>query len=341
MKIGLTYDLRDDYLRAGHSEEDTAELDAPETIDALESALRSLGHEPDRIGNVRALVTRLAAGGRWDLVFNIAEGLHGISREAQVPAILDAYGIPYTFSEPLSLAACLHKGWTKRLLQAAGIPTPDFVEVETAADIVRAERLALPLFVKPVAEGTSKGISAASVIRRREDLGPACTRLLARFRQAVLVEEFLPGRELTVGIAGTGAVAEVLGVLDVTLRPGAEDGVYSFVNKERCEELVDYRVAGEDDGQGREAAAIALAAWRALACRDAGRVDVRLDAGGRPQILEINQLAGLHPSHSDLPILCTHLGIPYVELIRRILASALSRRQGKERKKKSPVDAAA
>lgn len=328
MQIGLTYDLRDDYLRAGYSEEDTAELDSPETIAALESALRSLGHEPDRIGNLHALVARLAGGGRWDLVFNIAEGLHGVSREAQVPALLDAYGVPYTFSEPLSLATCLHKGWTKRLLRAAGIPTADFVEVESPGDVATADRLGLPLFVKPVAEGTSKGISAASVIRRFEDLRPACTQLLARFRQAVLVEEFLPGRELTIGIIGTGSAAEVLGVLDVTLRPGAEDGIYSFVNKERCEELVDYRLVGGGDDQGREAAAIALAAWRALACRDAGRVDVRLDAGGRPQILEINPLAGLHPTHSDLPILCTHLGLSYVELIRRILASALSRKEG-------------
>jgi D-alanine-D-alanine ligase len=335
MKVGLTYDLRDDRLRAGYGTEDTAELDSPETIAALATALENLGHEPDRIGNLQALVARLAGGERWDVVFNIAEGFYGLAREAQVPALLDAYRIPYTFSEPLSLAVCLHKGWTKRLLRAAGIRTGDFVEVESPADVGAADRLGLPLFVKPIAEGTSKGIGAASVIHRREDLRPACQRLLARFRQAVLVEEFLPGRELTVGIVGTGRAAGVLGTLDITLRPGAEDGIYSFLNKERCEELVEYGLAPADDGQAREAAAMALAAWRALACRDAGRVDVRLDAAGRPQILEINPLPGLHPTHSDLPILCTHLGVGYGELIRRILASALSRKEG------SLVDAAA
>lgn len=322
MYVGLTYDLRGDYLALGYDLEQTAEFDRPDTITALETALQRLGHDTDRIGNVRALVERLAAGRRWDLVFNIAEGLHGFGREAQVPALLDAYGIPYTFSDPLVMSVTLHKGFTKQLLRDGGLPTPEFCLVEDAGGI-DAVRLPFPLFAKPVAEGTGKGVNAASIIHGREQLQAVCYDLLERFRQPVLVETFLPGRELTVGIVGTGRKAAVLGVLEVILRETAEQEVYSYDNKELCEERVIYEPA--TDGIAQEAAEIALAAWRRLGGRDGGRVDLRCDAVGRPQLLEINALPGLHPEHSDLPILCNRLGIDYQSLIGRITASALER----------------
>jgi D-alanine-D-alanine ligase len=325
MKIGLTYDLRQEYLAAGYGEEETAEFDRPDTIDAIEAALRGLGHETDRVGHARQLVARLAAGDRWDLVFNICEGLRGPAREAQVPALLDVYDIPCTFSDPLRMALCLHKGLTKVAVRAAGVPTPDFAVVEDPDDL---DGLALtyPLFAKPVAEGTGKGVGPTSIIADAESLRSACAALLARYGQPVLVEEYLPGREFTVGLLGTGADAEVLGTLEIVLREGAEPGVYSYVNKERCEELVAYPlVRPEGDEAVRRAEAIALRAWRALGCRDAGRVDLRCDAAGDPLFLEANPLAGLHPAHSDLPMLCTALGMPYAELIDRIVQSAARR----------------
>ena len=325
MRVGLTYDLRADYLAAGFGEEETAELDRPDTIDAIEQALKTLGHEPDRIGHVRQLVARLARGDRWDLVFNIAEGFYGVGREAQVPALLDAYQIPYTFSDPLVMALSLHKGMTKRVVRAAGIPTPDFAVVEALEDLQQVD-LPFPVFAKPMAEGTGKGISAASRIDDRDSLRQVVSALLDRYRQPVLVERFLPGREMTVGILGTGRAAEVLGTLEIVLNPNAEPHAYSYINKERCEELVEYRlVSAAVDDEVRQAEAIALAVWRVLGCRDAGRVDLRSDEHQRPQFLEVNPLAGLHPSHSDLPMLGTALGIPYVTLIERIVQSAQQR----------------
>jgi D-alanine-D-alanine ligase len=197
--------------------------------------------------------------------------------------------------------------------------------VETLDDVERVD-LPLPLFVKPVAEGTGKGVTPRSVIRRREELLPACRDLLERYRQPVLVETLLPGRELTTGILGTGDLAEVVGTIEVILLPAAEQEVYSYVNKERCEELVEYRlVSAADDPVVAEAERVALAAWRALGCRDGGRVDLRCDDAGRPQFLEVNPLAGLHPEHSDLPIIATKVGLPYGELLRRIVASAAAR----------------
>ncbi len=325
MRIGLTYDLRAEYLAMGYGEEETAEFDREETIAELEKAIRACGHSTDRIGHARSLVSRLAGGDRWDLVFNIAEGLRGAGREAQVPAILDVFGIPYTFSDPVVMGLTLHKGLTKSVIRDAGIPTPGFGVVAREED---AEAIGFPppYFAKPVAEGTSKGIAADSVVSDRRELAPLCRRLLAEFRQPVLIETFLPGREFTVGVLGTGGEAEAIGTLEMGLRPGAESGVYSYVNKERCEELVEYiLVRPEGDRAVSEAERLALEVWRVLGCRDAGRVDFRCDAEGRPQFLEVNPLAGLHPTHSDLPILCSKLEIPYVRLIERIILSACAR----------------
>jgi D-alanine-D-alanine ligase len=325
MRIGLTYDLRADYLAAGYGEEETAEFDRPDTIAAIESAVRAMGHETDRIGRGQELVRRLAAGDRWDMVFNIAEGLRGAARESQVPAVLDLFGIPYTFSDPLVLAVALHKDLTKTVLQRAGIPTPDFALVREPAAIDGID-LPFPLFAKPVAEGTSKGINAASRIPDAAALRKVCLDLLERFRQPVLVETFLSGREFTIGIAGTGPQAEVLATMEVILLPHAEAEVYTYVNKEQCEELVEYRLGRPDqDAEVRQAEKIALAAWRVLGCRDGGRVDIRSDGNGRPSFIEVNPLPGLHPEHSDLPILSGKAGISYPQLIERIVRSATQR----------------
>ena len=325
MKIGLTYDLRSEYLALGYSEEETAEFDFDDTVVAIETALNALGHETDRIGNAWKLTEKLVHGDRWDLVFNIAEGLKGISREAQVPAILDLYDIPYTFSDPLVMSLSLHKGMTKQVIRESGYPTPDFAVVESPA-AVAGITFPPPYFVKPVAEGTGKGITEASIVRHIADLAPACEKLLDHFRQPVLVERFLSGREFTVGILGTGETARVLGTLEVHLLEKAEKGVYSYSNKENCEEMVKYRLASTDgDASVADAQAVALGTWRALGCRDAGRVDLRCDETGKPCFLEVNPLAGLHPVHSDLPILCNHLGISFEKLIGGIIASATAR----------------
>lgn len=322
MIIGLTYDLRQEYLDAGYSEEQTAEFDRASTIDAMEQALIAMGHETQRIGNVKSLVRRLADGERWDMVFNICEGMFGLGREAQVPALLDAYEIPYTFSGPLVLALSLDKALTKKVLRTMGVATPDFAVVTIAEDIAAVD-LPFPLFAKPLAEGTGLGIDAKSKIDSPKQLAAVCRELLKKFKQPVLVETYLPGREFTVGIVGSGNAAEAVGVMEVFLRPEAEANAYSYVNKEKCEELVQYALAPEDAaGPCRD---LALRAWRGLGCLDAGRVDVKIDRDGVVNFIEVNPLAGLHPEHSDLPIICTLVGIPYQTLMERIMASASAR----------------
>ncbi len=321
LTVGLCYDLKEDYLAAGFAPHDVMELDDEDTIAAIAAALAGLGHRVERIGRGRELARRLVAGERWDLVFNLAEGVRGRSREAQVPALCEMFDQPYTFSDALTCAVTLDKPLAKRLVRDSGLPTPEFEVVET---LEQAERVTLepPLFVKPAAEGSSKGISARSRVADRSELIEACGELLRLFRQPVLVERYLPGRELTVGIVGNGN-ARVIGVMEVIFKAG-KDGDYTALNKAEYTERVEYRLLNGDplDRRARE---IALGAYRALSCCDAARVDLRCDEDGEPCFLEVNPLPGLHPVRSDLPILSGLAGVSYGDLLGEIVKAAAHR----------------
>ncbi len=322
MRIGVAYDLKSDYLALGYSQEDAAEFDSEITIDAICSALTKLGWEVSRIGGVRKLVEKLAAGERWDAVFNFCEGLKGVSREAQVPAILEAYDIPYVFSDPLTLAVSLDKAMAKRVVRDCGVPTADFTVIEKIEDANEID-LPFPLFLKPIAEGSGKGVDAKSRVSNLGELKSVAADLLARFKQPVLVETFLPGREFTVGITGTGEAAEVLGVSEIRQTENYVGYGYGFENKEYWEDKVDIRLA--DEISAKVAGEVALAAWRALRCRDGGRIDIRNDADGKPHFIEVNPLAGLRPDYSDLCFIANFKGISYQSLIGKIMDGFLKR----------------
>jgi len=322
MRIGVTYDLRSDYLAMGYSKEETAAFDSEITIAALCDALSELCFVPDQIGNVKRLSERLAAGERWDGVFNFCEGLRGVSREAQVPALLEAYDVPYVFSDPLTMALTLDKALCKHIVRAHGIPTPDFAVVEHMADVSNI-RLAYPLFLKPVAEGSGKGIDADSKVDNVEALSRCAARLLNKFSQPVLVERFLPGREFTVGITGTGADAAVLGVSEIRKKANYIGDSYGLENKELWEDKVD--IVGAPAPDAPAAGEVALAAWRCLRCRDGGRVDIRCDAYGKPNFIEVNPLAGLRPGYSDMWFIAEREGLSYSQLIGKIMDSFLKR----------------
>jgi len=322
MDIGFVYDARADYRALGFSEVAVAEFDTPETLDEIAGALARLGHAVERVGNGRALAAALVAGRRWDLVFSIAEGVSGRSREAQVPALCELFDQPYVFSDPLANAVTLDKAVAKRLVRDGGVPTAPFAVLARAGEAATAA-IAYPAFVKPIAEGTGKGCEAASRVTSPGELEAAAARLIARFAQPVIVESYLPGREFTVGIVGNGAAARAIAVLEVVLLTDTDSGVYSLLNKEACETLVRYQLA--DDDEAKAAAARALAAYRLLDCRDAARIDFRSDAAGEPMFLEANPLAGLHPEHSDLPILAGLAGLGYDRLMAEIVDAAAAR----------------
>jgi D-alanine-D-alanine ligase len=322
MRIGVTYDLRSEYLAMGYGEEETAEFDSEITVAAICGALEALGYEPVRIGGVRQLAQMLVAGERWDAVFNICEGLKGVAREAQVPALLEAYDVPYVFSDPLTLSLALDKGMAKKIVGACGVATPDFAVIDDLGDLAHLA-LPFPLFLKPVAEGSGKGVDAKSRVTNPNQLARVADDLLKRFHQPVLVESFLPGREFTVGITGTGLEAKALGVLEVVLTDHATPHGYGYENKEHFEEKTIYRLAEDSLADG--AAEVALAAWRALRCRDGGRIDIRYGDDGKAYFLEANPLAGLNPDRSDLVFIARFKGIAYRDLIGRIMQSCAQR----------------
>ena len=322
LRFGVTYDLRSDYLAQGYSEEETAEFDAEITIASVCDALAGLGHVPYRIGGIRPLAKALSDGARWDAVFNICEGLKGVAREAQVPALLEGFDIPYVFSDPLTLALTLDKALCKRVVRDAGVPTAPFAVIEREADIA-AVALPFPLFLKPLSEGSGKGVDDRSMVRDQAALASVARDLLEKFRQPVLVEEFLPGREFTIGITGTGDDAAVLGVSEIV--PGANfvGHGYGLQNKEDWEDKL--TVVPADDAAARAAGHVALAAWRVLRCRDGGRADVRLDRAGNPCFIEVNPLAGIRPGYSDLCFIADFAGLSYQQLIGKFLVSFLAR----------------
>jgi D-alanine-D-alanine ligase len=323
LSIGLCYDSKEEYLAAGHSKLEVAEFDDEGVIAGIEGALTRLGHRVERVGRGRSLAARLVAGHRWDLVFNFTEGLRGRGREAQVPALCELFDQPYTFSDPVTCGLTLDKAIAKRIIRDAGLPTPGFMVIRTLAD---AGMIAIdsPMFVKPLAEGSSKGVGACSIVTLNSDLVATCARLLPDFPAGLLVEEFLPGREVTVGITGNGDRARVVGVMEVVWTDRSEVEAYTQLNKDEYLDRMEYRLV-RDEPLAFEAEELALAIVRTLECRDASRVDLRCDVSGRLQFIEVNPLPGLHPVRSDLPIMARMAGLAYDDLIDEIVTAARER----------------
>ncbi len=319
MKIGLTFDLRSWYLDRGYSMEDTAEFDKQDTVDAIDNALKNMGFETEPIGNCFQLIDALSTGKRWDLVFNVAEGLYGDGRESVVPAILDQFKIPYVFSGPVIMGISLNKHLSRLIVSAAGVTVSPGMLISELEDIDRCD-LVYPLFVKPVSEGTGKGITEKSLVHSESELRQMSEYLLTRFNQPALVEEYLPGREFTVGVVGSGDDAKVIGGMEIECKDNLP---YSIEYKENYQVFCKYTPLPPEYYD--ECKAVALKVWKALGCVDAGRVDVKADRNGRICFLEVNPLAGLHPVHSDLPILSKMTGIKYQTLIEMIMHSAIKR----------------
>jgi D-alanine-D-alanine ligase len=322
MKIGITYDLRSWYIDRGYSMDETAEFDKQETVDALENSLKQMGYETEPVGNVFQLIEALARGSKWDIVFNIAEGLYGDGRESVVPAVLDQYRIPYVFSGPLIMGLSLNKHLAKLVVASAGVPVSPGYLITEIKDLGKCD-LNYPLFVKPVSEGTGKGITEKSLVNSSSELTKMVKWILSEFKQPALVEEYLPGREFTVGIVGYGDEAIAIGGMEVMC---ANNLPYSVEVKENYQNYCKYKPLDADIID--ECKSVALRAWKALDAVDAGRVDLKADRFGKICFIEANPLAGLNPVHSDLPILSRMFGIEYQTLMEMIMKAAIKRIKG-------------
>jgi D-alanine-D-alanine ligase len=335
MRIGLTYNLKPEIPPDPDDPIDRfEEFDSEETVEAVAQALRRHGHEVERLGwgppMLDALIRR-AQGDRLDGVFNFAEGVGGRGRESQVPAMLEMLGIPNTGSDPVALALALDKGLAKIFAAGHGIATAPF-KIVGADEPLGPVDLRYPLFAKPVAEGSSMGIRNRSICRSPGELQALVAQLQYDYHQPVLVEEFLPGDEFTVGVIGNGRRAEVVGVMQVVPRDAGGDFVYSLEVKRDYLNRVVYRMTDELLATGVLSAAklaaiqeLALDAHRAFGCRDLSRVDIRCDRDDEPNFIEINPLPGLNPIHSDLVIIAHGHGWTYDQLIGRIIDTASER----------------
>ncbi len=311
-----------------------AEWDSPTTIAAVESALSHLG-KVIRLEANEDFPERLREA-RPDIVFNIAEGFHGVNREAHVPAICEFFGIPYSGSDPFTLSLCLDKARTKETLTFHGIPTPKFAVVEKIEDLEALGRpLSLPLFVKPLHEGSSKGITDGNLCWDRAHLLRQTEFLLENYDQPVLVEEYLPGKEFTCAVFGNGDEAMVLPIVGMNFEslPKGALPIYGFDAKfvwDRPENPLDIfqcpaRITRELQASIER---VTLDAFRVLGCRDWARIDVRLDAVGVPNVLEVNPLPGILPDPADnscMPKAARAAGISYDELIQNCLKYAAAR----------------
>ncbi len=328
MKIGLSYDLKEKIKSGLECPEDALEeYDSPLTVNAIAEVLQRLGHDVVMLGGGEEFLDNIRKY-KVDIVFNIAEGLGNYrSREAQVPAVLEMLDIPYVGSDPLCMALSLDKSLTKQLLQNAGIPTAPWLLLGSFADLERADwnSIRFPSFIKPLHEGSSKGVRLSS---RVEDKGQAQTlvqKLWRDYCQPVMLEEFIPGDEITVGITGNNE-PQILGIMRILPRKQKEDFIYSLEVKRDWENLVTYECPAQIRAQQlQQISTYSLQVFRILGCRDFARVDFKINRDGLPLFLEINPLAGLNPYSSDLPIMAGKLRMTYDELIEKIMNAALER----------------
>ena len=321
IKVCVAYNLKKN--ETFYPPDAEAELDEYDTILAIRAALESAGYAVELFEANGELPGRLNEH-RPDIVFNIAEGLRGRAREAQLPAILDYLSIPYTGSDETAMCIALDKALTKRLVSSYHIRTPKY-KLFGPGDRISARGLVYPVIVKPNSEGSGMGITEHSVASDFDELYRVLTERLGAYGNEMLVEEFIAGREFTVGILGNGESARVFPPMEIRLSDAAH-GVYSYNVKRDFRQYAQYACPADIDTKIMNIMInTARRVFRILACKDCARVDFRLDSLGRVYFIEINPLPGLAPGYSDFPMLAEFCGVGYTQLITGILEHALAR----------------
>ncbi len=328
MRIALIHNLKPTVKDPNLPADYYSECDSRKTVSSIAAALRKVGHRVLPVEADHRLPQWLART-QADLAFNIAEGFEGEAREARVPALLELVGIPYTGSGVLALTLALDKAKSKQIFRSTGIPTPNF-QLFTHPDEPLEPRVKYPLIVKPNREGSAKGITATSVVQDEKTLRLQIRHVYEVYAQEVLVEEYVEGTELTVGILGADEVLPVLEI-DFSECAGSGEFFYSWRMKEfqgnkRLKLTPRFWCPARLDPKVTQA--VQMVAWRAsraLGARDLCRVDIRLSSDGIPYVLEVNPLPGMDPVESNLPIMARASGISYEALIQRILNLAIER----------------
>jgi D-alanine-D-alanine ligase len=328
MIVGLSYDLKDS-IPPGHdyTEDALEEYDSPETVNAIAAAIETMGHPTVKLGGGMEFLTNIVSR-KVDLVFNIAEGLGTYrSREAQVPSILEMLDIPYSGSDPQCLTISLDKPLAKKLLMASGVTTPQWhlISYSNQLNEINWNQFPLPAFIKPAYEGSSKGITSGSIATSIDQIITVVSKMIELYRQPVLVEQFIAGDEVTVGVVGNSP-ARVLGIMRILPKQKTENFIYCLEVKRDWVNRVDYECPARLDKKTLEKIEVAsLKIFQVLGCRDFSRIDFKISSSGEPYFLEINPLAGLNPKSGDLPIMAGKMGWTHVRLILAIFDAAVER----------------
>ncbi|MCX7794965.1 MAG: ATP-grasp domain-containing protein [bacterium] len=328
MKVALAFNKKPEEIVIEEDEppDRYAEFDPPRTIEAISKALESLGHKVFPIEADESFPENLKEISP-DIVFNIAEGIRGESRESHVPAILEWLGIPYTGSGPLTMAITLDKPITKQIFTAQHIPTPRYVLISNPGEIQDVKGLQFPVIVKPSHEGSSMGLDSKSIVYSFKELEEQVSKVINLYRQPALVEEFIEGRELTVGILGN-TPPEILPIkeLDFSLVPDELGKFASGIVKAKYWHLVrHYCPAPLKDRLYETIIDISLKVYKTLKCRDLARLDIRVSKDEIPYVLEVNPLPDLDPKEGNFPSMAMAKGISYEDLIARILKAGILR----------------
>jgi D-alanine-D-alanine ligase len=324
LRVGLAFNMKRIDSHSGDDRE--AEYDAPETIQSITRAIESHGHEVVPL-EATPEFPRVLQKSNVDVVFNIAEGMVGRSREAQIPSLCELLGIPYTGSDSATLSICLDKALAKRLL--VDVDTPAFQVLVTGREKLRPLRY--PVIVKPNQEGTSKGISGKSVCDDEGRLREVARELIDRYGQPALVEEYIFGRELTVGLLGERR-PRVLPPMEVVFLEAKDRPVYDYACKQDWQRHVRYECpANLTKDELRAVERACRTTFMTLGCRDVARIDLRLTSAGRVYVIEVNPLPGLTPDYSDLCLIANGARTDYRTLIGEILSGAIKRWQHRQR----------
>lgn len=330
LRVGLAYNEKRIIPDQNPLTDMEAEFDGPKTLDAIRNAIRSYGHEVIDLEANFDLAEKLVHT-QVDIVFNIAEGVRGRYRESQVPALMELLDIPFTGSDAATLAIALDKGMAKRIVRESGILTPDFFLCITGKEKV-PPHMKFPLIVKPVAEGSSKGVLSTSVVHDEKGLRENVNIIIHRYQQAALIEAYLPGREFTVALLGEGRPKTLPPMEIIFKNKDVEFPVYSYQHKlSACTEIYYETPARIDEKLKIKLESVARRAFMALGCRDVARIDLRLDAEGRVNFIECNPLPGLTPGWSDLCLIAESYGMDYRTIIGEIMAPAIRRFKEKKR----------
>jgi len=320
VKIGFTYDLKNLYIdEFGFSKEDAAEFDEKITIDSIKNSLIELGHEVDDIGSVNNLLKKLIDKETWDFIFNISEGIRGYSRESLIPSLLEHYNIPYTFSDSHTLTLCLNKYLSKIYMEKHSIKTPLFKLISKLNDIENIDYLNYPLFIKPVNEGTGKGINKQSKVNNYQELKKQTLYLIENYKGPFLLEEYIEGKEITVGLSPETYYGAVELVFKNT------HNFYCYENKKDYTKYVEHQNIEENSPLYLKIKKSAYEVFKCFNLKDIARIDMRIDKENTVYIIEINPIPGLNPIDSELPILAYKNNFSYQNIIENIIKETMKR----------------